>query len=340
MGNVFGGFCMDMVVTSTLSDTISAFFDCCVQIIGLSCPKRITSSRRDCRACNRVCKMFPLEHVGDVDLCLPYSTSNEIIESRKGGRNYLHSETRLLQLLGKGRVDELRGDTTIIKYDSIVRDELKNMVESSQLDITTLNQEDVLSAITRHFHNNISVYLSEESFDYSKAIGVPINNDLLNPRAVRVENLDRMVKHIMEEEMDISQESVKQLSSLLSKKRDTTQHAQLVQLVVESGVLPKLVEFLSRDSDSDLQLATTDILLNVAALGETEHVEEIVKLGAVPSFVHLLSSSRRLPLFAAWALGNISGKNPHFRDLVLQAGVLQPLLKLYEDHQHLVIWSQ
>ena len=32
MGNVFGGFCMDMVVTSTLSDTISAFFDCCVVV--------------------------------------------------------------------------------------------------------------------------------------------------------------------------------------------------------------------------------------------------------------------------------------------------------------------
>jgi len=29
VGNVFGGFCVDMVVTSTLSDTISAFFDCC-----------------------------------------------------------------------------------------------------------------------------------------------------------------------------------------------------------------------------------------------------------------------------------------------------------------------
>jgi len=77
-----------------------------------------------------------------------------------------------------------------------------------------------------------------------------------------------------------------------------------------------------------------DILLNVAA-GAREHVEEAIKLGAIPPLVHLLSSSHsEIPPSAAWALANItSGHVPNFRDLVLQAGAMQPLLKLLEDYQ-------
>ena len=130
-------------------------------------------------------------------MCLPVAISKELIESRKGGRDYLHSETRLLQLLGKGRVDELHGDTTIIKYDSMVCDELKSFIESSNVDVTKLNPEDVAKAIKRRYPSNITVYLSEQSFDHLKTtIGLPISNELLDPNAIRVENLDRMVKNI------------------------------------------------------------------------------------------------------------------------------------------------
>ena len=44
-----------------------------LQIIGLSCPKRFgRGSSGDCRICKRVCKMFPIKHIGDIDMCLPY----------------------------------------------------------------------------------------------------------------------------------------------------------------------------------------------------------------------------------------------------------------------------
>ena len=70
-------------------------------------------------------------------------------------------------------------------------------------------------------------------------------------------------------------------------------------------------------------------------------------MGAIPPLVSLLGSSHsEIPSSAAWALSNITGDEPYFRDLVLQAGVVKPLLKLLEDHQssdmksvHTYVWT-
>lgn len=75
-----------------------------LQINGLRCPKSFFGSGWSCKVCERVCNKFPVESIGDVDLCLRHATINEIIMSRKGGRNYLQSETRFMQLLGKGTI--------------------------------------------------------------------------------------------------------------------------------------------------------------------------------------------------------------------------------------------
>jgi len=297
-----------------------------LQINGLRCPRK--TGNTNCTACKRICGRFALERIGDIDLCLPFATSNDIIISRQGGKDYLHSETRLLQLLGKGRMKSFRNDFCIIEYESKVQGELKRFVESTQFDVTKLNQQDVVvKAIKKQYPKNISIYLNEESFDHLKTtIGLPISDELLDPMAVRVENLERMVYHIMEE-TSLLEESMNQMSSLLQQQDPPIQRA------FESGVLlPKLIEFLSRDNDSDLQLTAMNIL-DVAA-EEREYVEDIVKLGAVPSYVHLLGSpDSQIPISAAWAVGNISNKTPHYTDLVLQAGAMQSLLKLLDDHQ-------
>lgn len=167
-------------------------------------------------------------------------------------------------------------------------------------------------------------------FDHLKAtIGLSISNDLLDPTAIRVENLDRMARSVMEETGSLFSQvaGLKKIDSLLSKQQDPP-----IQRVIESGVLPKLVELISIESDNELQLLATHTLTNVA-VGTSEHVEELVKLGAIPSLVHLLGSVHTgLSLNTAWALRNIAGDAPHFRDLVLQAGIMQPLLMLLEDN--------
>jgi len=325
----------------TLLDWFSGAFSCRtlpqnLQIVGLSCPNTTVDVDGSCQTCKRVCSKFPLERTGDIDLCLPFATCNEIIQSREGGRDYLQSETRLMQLLGKSHVSSSHNDFYIIGHDYEVLSELTRMVESSQVDVKKLNSDVMVKAIKKRHPNNISVYyLSEDSFDYLKTtIGIPISNDLLDPDAIRLENLDRMSKHIIEE-TDSLQKSMGQMRSLLRKSQLARQGQDPpIQRVVESGVLPKLVELLQRDDEYEIQLPASDILVNVAA-GTSEHAEPIVQLGAIPSLVHLLRSSQsKIPFYAAWVLGNITtGNVPNLRELVLQAGVMPPLLKILEDHQ-------
>ena len=307
---------------------LSGAFDCGhlpynLQIIGLRCPRKCTNY---CVACRRVCLKFPLESILDIDLCLPFATSNAIIMSRRGGRDYLYSETRFMQLLGKGTVEDSRDNFSIIRFGHDVQDEIKSFIDSSNVDVTKLNPQDVVKAVKRRFPSNITIHLGEVTFDYLKLIGIPISDDILDPMAVRVENMDRMVKHILEE-TDSLQKSMEQMRLLLCKQ-DTP-----IQIVVESGVLPKLIELLRIDGDQLLQFAATHILSSVTT-GKREHVEELVKLRAIPPLVHLLGSSdSKISETAAWALGNIAADCPRYRNLVLQAGAMSHLLKLLEDHQ-------
>ena len=55
----------------------------------------------------------------------------------------------------------------------------------------------------------------------------------------------------------------------------------------------------------------------------------MVKAGAVPKFVSLLKAGEEnVCEQAVWALGNIAGDGPRFRDLVIENGAIEPLLTL------------
>jgi len=236
-----------------------------------------------------------------------------------------------MQLLGGCPEKVWRDDCCIIRYGSRVKGELKSFIESSNVDVTKLNPDEVVNAIKKRYPDNVTVYLSELSFDYLKTIiRVPIGNDLLDPTAIRVENLERMARSVMEEKDSFFDpvDGLDRIDSLLSKQQDPP-----IQRVIESGVLPKVVELLQRDDEYEIQLVASDILLNVAS-GGSPTTEEVVKVGALPPLVHLLSSSHTgVAESAAWALGNNAVVCPNRRDLVLQAGAMQPLLNLIDDHQ-------
>jgi HEAT repeat protein len=152
-----------------------------------------------------------------------------------------------------------------------------------------------------------------------------------NPAAAsKLEQLPAMVHGVMGEDPAVQTECTTQFRRLLSIEKNPP-----IQQVIESGVVPRFVEFLQRDDNPALQFEAAWALTNIAS-GTSDHTKVVMEVGAVPIFVRLLMSPNDdVREQAVWALGNIAGDSPPCRDLVLQAGAMQPLLQQLHQNSKL-----
>ncbi|KAJ6820322.1 importin subunit alpha-1a-like [Iris pallida] len=149
-------------------------------------------------------------------------------------------------------------------------------------------------------------------------------------RREEVESLPAMVAGVYTDDSSLQLEATTQFRKLLSIERSPP-----IEEVIQSGVVPRFVEFLTREDYPQLQFEAAWALTNIAS-GTSENTKVVIDHGAVPIFVKLLGSpSDDVREQAVWALGNVAGDSPRCRDLVLASGALLPLLAQLNEHAKL-----
>ncbi|WOL15755.1 importin subunit alpha-1b-like [Canna indica] len=146
----------------------------------------------------------------------------------------------------------------------------------------------------------------------------------------KLESLPAMVSGVYSNDNALQIDATTQFRKLLSIERSPP-----IEEVIQAGVVPRFVEFLTREDYPQLQFEAAWALTNIAS-GTSENTKIVIDHGAVPIFVKLLSSpSDDVREQAVWALGNVAGDSPRCRDLVLASGALFPLLQQLNEHAKL-----
>ncbi|GER51818.1 importin subunit alpha [Striga asiatica] len=148
-------------------------------------------------------------------------------------------------------------------------------------------------------------------------------------KKVQLENLPSMVLSVWTEDLNSQLEATTQFRKLLSIEQSPPIHE-----VIQAGVVPRFVEFLTREESPQLQFEAAWALTYIASA--TEHTKVVIDHGAVPIFVKLLASpSDDVREQAVWALGIVAHDSPNCRDFVLGHGALGPLLAQLNEHAKL-----
>jgi len=145
----------------------------------------------------------------------------------------------------------------------------------------------------------------------------------------RLENIKDLVNGVN------SNDPQKRLAATVEFRRMlSVEDAPPIQAVINSGVVPRLMQFLSYKNEDKLQFEAAWTITNIAS-GSTSDTKCVVDHGGIQNFVHLLSSHNpEVQEQAVWALGNIAGDSPEYRDLVLRTNnSMQRLIDILSNRQ-------
>jgi len=182
-------------------------------------------------------------------------------------------------------------------------------------------EEQLLKRRMNGFHQNGQV--NDENFNIlntqnnRNSLPTLTKSDINN----RLSNMSSLVEAIN------SNDSKKRYTATVEFRRMLSVEEQPpIQQVINSGVVPRLMQFLSFNDDCKLQFEAAWTITNIAS-GSTAHTKVIVDNGGICAFVKLLRSPNpEVQEQAVWALGNIAGDSPEYRDLVLQTNNCMHLL--------------
>ncbi|KAK6202252.1 importin alpha subunit [Scheffersomyces amazonensis] len=198
-------------------------------------------------------------------------------------------------------------------------DELRRRRETHQVDLRKQKREEVLAK--RRNYLNEANDSEEEDEDTTN-----INSDENQFYSKLHEDLPQMMAMIQSNDFDSQLNATIKFRQILSRE-----HNPPIDLVIHSGVIPILVEFMKESHPDMLQLEAAWALTNIAS-GNSEQTRVVVEAEAVPLFVKLLySQSLEVKEQAIWALGNVAGDSSENRDYVLACGAMEPVLLLFNS---------
>ncbi|AWU77285.1 importin subunit alpha [Pichia kudriavzevii] len=202
-------------------------------------------------------------------------------------------------------------------------DEVRRRRETQQVELRKQKREEMLSK-RRNFTGNEHISGLPESDDEDAASTDEYNNDQMFYTQLQQE-LPLMIQKINSGNLEDQLEASIKFRQILSKENNPP-----IDLVIESGVVPKFIEFMQTGPEV-LQLEAAWALTNIAS-GSSEQTKVVVDSGAVPHFVQLLySPSPEVKEQAIWALGNVAGDSSAFRDYVLSCNAMDPVLSLFQS---------
>ena len=138
----------------------------------------------------------------------------------------------------------------------------------------------------------------------------------------KTSSVEELLMNSMSPDPTIKLNAVQQTRKLLSSDKNPP-----IDQIIEAGMLPILVDCLTKDDQPNLQFEAAWALTNIAS-GSSPQTQAVVIAGAVEHFLRLLKSPQQhVCEQAVWALGNIIGDGPQCRDLVIKLGVVEPLLQ-------------
>ncbi|KAH3731391.1 importin subunit alpha-2 [Pelomyxa schiedti] len=101
-----------------------------------------------------------------------------------------------------------------------------------------------------------------------------------------------------------------------------------IEEVLESGCVPRVIQFLSYSDNTNLQYDALWVLTNLVSGTDPGPTDKVVLFGVLPQLVSLLSSPSSLVCEqAAWTLANIEGTSVVHRDEILELGFVPAIIK-------------